>query len=116
MEGHHEIEELERYCREADIEAGRGMQMLALVLFAVYGAAAGLVVVACLKWTPTYYTTIYGLQGRYLLPVLPLALVLLRTPLRRFSRAPGTGVPLMCCTAVTSVLVLFNAFLVILAR
>ena len=41
MEGHHEIEEFERYCEEADIEAGRGMQMLALVLFAVYGAAAG---------------------------------------------------------------------------
>jgi hypothetical protein len=44
MEGHHEIDKLELYCREADIEAGRGMQMLALVLFAVYGAAAGGVV------------------------------------------------------------------------
>lgn len=44
MEGHHEIEKLERHCEEANIEAGRGMQMLALVLFAAYGAAAGGVV------------------------------------------------------------------------
>ena len=41
MERHHEIKDLEGCCRESDVEAVRRMQMLALVLFAVYGAAAG---------------------------------------------------------------------------
>ncbi len=29
----------------------------------------------CLLWTPTYYQTLYGFQGRYLLPVLPALLL-----------------------------------------
>ena len=29
----------------------------------------------CLLWTPTHYDTLYGLQGRYFLPVLPLVLL-----------------------------------------
>ncbi|MCL1830769.1 MAG: DUF2142 domain-containing protein [Oscillospiraceae bacterium] len=33
-----------------------------------------LVVFACIGWTPTYYLAIYGLQGRYFLPLLPLLL------------------------------------------
>lgn len=36
----------------------------------------GLTVVAALTWTPINYFTIFGLQGRYWLPVLPLALLL----------------------------------------
>ena len=35
-----------------------------------------LAVAGCLLWTPTHYETLYGLQGRYFLPVLPLALLL----------------------------------------
>ncbi len=38
-------------------------------------AIIGLVVLGCILWTPTYYTTIYGIQGRYFLPVIPLLLV-----------------------------------------
>lgn len=38
--------------------------------------AAGLSVLACLMWTPVNYDHIFGWQGRYLLPVLPLALLL----------------------------------------
>lgn len=40
-------------------------------------ASAGLAVLGCVSWTPTYYETIYGLQGRYFLPVLPAALLAL---------------------------------------
>ena len=36
----------------------------------------GLLVLACLTWTPVNYTILFGLQGRYFLPVLPLALLL----------------------------------------
>ena len=35
----------------------------------------GLTFFAALSWTPINYTTIFGVQGRYWLPVLPLALV-----------------------------------------
>lgn len=34
-----------------------------------------LAVAGCLLWTPTHYDTLYGLQGRYFLPVLPLLLL-----------------------------------------
>lgn len=44
--------------------------ILACVVLAVLAAA--------LNWTPINYQTLFGMQGRYLLPVLPLALLLLR--------------------------------------
>ena len=45
-----------------------------------WGAAAAvcsclLAVAGCLLWTPTHYETLYGLQGRYFLPVLPALLL-----------------------------------------
>lgn len=40
-------------------------------------SAAGLSVLACLMWTPINYDHLFGWQGRYLLPVLPPALLLL---------------------------------------
>ena len=36
----------------------------------------------CLLWTPAHYDTLYGLQGRYFLPVLPLLLLMLLTGVR----------------------------------
>ena len=51
----------------------RGTRLVpALVLLGV----CGLLVLACLTWTPVNYTILFGLQGRYFLPVLPLALLL----------------------------------------
>ena len=44
--------------------------ILAFVVLAVLAAA--------LNWTPINYQTLFGMQGRYLLPVLPLALLLLQ--------------------------------------
>lgn len=40
-------------------------------------SVAGLMVVAALIWTPINATTVFGVQGRYLLPVLPILLLLL---------------------------------------
>lgn len=34
---------------------------------------------ACITWTPINYTTLFGMQGRYLLPILPLLLLPLST-------------------------------------
>lgn len=36
------------------------------------------VLAAALNWTPINYQTLFGMQGRYLLPVLPLALLLVK--------------------------------------
>lgn len=44
--------------------------ILACVVLAVFAAA--------LNWTPINYQTLFGMQGRYLLPVLPLALLLVQ--------------------------------------
>lgn len=43
---------------------------------AVLLCVVGLTVFAALSWTPINYSTIFGVQGRYWLPVLPLALLL----------------------------------------
>ncbi|MBQ5755002.1 MAG: DUF2142 domain-containing protein [Oscillospiraceae bacterium] len=50
----------------------RGMWVAGLVCFGV----AGLVAAACLTWTPINYEVIFGLQGRYLLPLLPLLMLM----------------------------------------
>ena len=76
-------------------------------------ACCGLAILGCVSWTPTYYTTIYGLQGRYFLPVLSLLLLarprclLLQTD---FTRG------LVYTVTLVDILVVFNAFLSILAR
>ncbi len=47
---------------------------------------AGAVVLASLTWTPANYRTLFGVQGRYLLPVLPLLLLAGRGGSLRFAR------------------------------
>ena len=64
--------------------------------------AASLVV--ALNWTPINYRTLFGLQGRYWLPVLPLALVLCKggrgvTVRRDISR--GAALAVTACTLLT---------------
>lgn len=46
-----------------------------LVLLAA--GVVGLSLFACLTWTPINYTVLFGVQGRYFLPVLPLVLLAL---------------------------------------
>ena len=76
-------------------------------------ACCGLAVLGCISWTPTYYTTIYGLQGRYFLPVL--CLLLLARPKRRLLQTDCTR-GLIYAVTLVDLLVLLNAFLSILAR
>ena len=76
-------------------------------------ACCGLAVLGCISWTPTYYTTIYGLQGRYFLPVL--SLLLLALPKRLLLQTDCTR-GLIYAVTLVDILVLFNAFLSILAR
>ena len=52
---------------------GRGRWLLGGVCLGV----TALMVLANVSWTPINSATVFGIQGRYLLPVLPLALLLL---------------------------------------
>ena len=77
---------------------------------------AALAFAGCLVWTPTYYQTVYGFQGRYLLPVLPL--FLLTCLPRRVQVASGkqSARTLVCCLCVVNAGVLLNAMLAVIAR
>ena len=74
----------------------------------------GLTVGGCLVWTPIYYTTLYGLQGRYLLCFLPAALLALRPAQPRL--AAGSAHGLVLSFVLVDAGVLLNVFLAVLAR
>lgn len=62
----------------------------------------GLTFFAALNWTPINYTTIFGVQGRYWLPVLPLALALLgnsRAVAARKDLSRGVLFAMLCLTS-----------------
>lgn len=80
----------------------------------VFLAVSALVVLVCVFWTPANYTTIFGIQGRYFLPVIALPLLALAnnwiTVKRDISRALWFGL------GALDILVLFDAWSVLCAR
>lgn len=76
-------------------------------------ACCGLAVVGCISWTPTYYTVIYGFQGRYLLPVLPL---LLSVRPKRLTLTADCSYGLVYAAVLVGLGALLNAFLAVVAR
>lgn len=79
-------------------------------------ACCALALAGCIVWTPTYYETIYGMQGRYLLPVLPLAM-LVCAPRRILAADADTAASqLVCGLCAVNFGVLLNIMLVIIAR
>ena len=82
---------------------------------AALGCAA-LAVAGCIVWTPVRYETIYGFQGRYLLPALPLALLAFGP--RRIQVADGAraAAQLTAALCVANAGVLLNAMLAVIAR
>lgn len=77
-------------------------------------AALAMTVGGCLLWTPTYYTTLYGLQGRYLLGLAPAALLVIRP--RKALLAPSDPRWLAVAFSLVDAGVLLNVFLAVLAR
>lgn len=67
---------------------------------------AGLAVFVALSWTPINYTTLFGMQGRYLLPVLPLALVLLGGQRRVAAQKPLARGAVLATVCLTSFVIL----------
>ena len=47
----------------------------------IFMAILALTVLICITWTPINYTTIFGIQGRYVLPALPLMVMFFQTKL-----------------------------------
>lgn len=76
-----------------------------------------LAVAGCLLWTPTHYETLYGLQGRYFLPVLPLLLlVCLPRQVARVADEATATARLMGALALAQFGVLMNTMLAVIAR
>ena len=76
-----------------------------------------LAVAGCLLWTPVQYETLYGLQGRYFLPVLPL--LLLTCWQRRLAGVDSedtAAARLLAALALVQFGVLMNAMLAVIAR
>lgn len=73
-------------------------------------------VAGCLTWTPTYSETLYGLQGRYFLPVLPLGLLCLAPRRVRIADAAHAEAGLVCALCLANAGVLLNTMLAVVAQ
>lgn len=67
------------------------------------------VLAAALNWTPINYQTLFGLQGRYLLPVLPLALILLKNS-KTLALRRDISYPAALCVSALTLLTLLQGF------
>lgn len=59
------------------------------------------VLAAALNWTPINYQTIFGLQGRYLLPILPLTLLLVKSSKKLAMRGDASRAAALCTSTLT---------------
>ena len=59
------------------------------------------VLAAALNWTPINYQTIFGLQGRYLMPILPLALLLVKSSKKLALRRDVSRAAALCTSTLT---------------
>ncbi len=75
-----------------------------------------LAILACLLWTPTYYETLYGVQGRYFLPALPLLLCCISANPLGIKKTKNTTRWLIFAFAATGAFALLNALLLIIQR
>lgn len=67
------------------------------------------VLAAALNWTPINYQTIFGLQGRYLLPILPLALLLVKSS-KKLALRRDASLAAALCTSTLTMLTLLQGF------
>ena len=67
------------------------------------------VLAAALNWTPINYQTLFGLQGRYLLPILPLALLLVKSSKKLALRGDVSHTAALC-TSILTMLPLLQGF------
>jgi uncharacterized membrane protein len=68
----------------------------------------------CISWTPINYTTIFGIQGRYYIPILPLFLLSIKSNNLKFKKKPTQQLLFSFCFIV--MLVILEAFVIIIRR
>lgn len=90
----------------------RGIRKLwgALIFLGVVAAAA----LACVMWTPINYTHVFGIQGRYFLPALPLLLAAFENRLLVLQKRIDGW--LVFCMAAANIAVLLNVFHIMALR
>ncbi len=79
-----------------------------LIYWAAFLACSALVVGACVLWTPVNHLFIYGMQGRYFVPILPLFLLLIK-PKRDVIYASMAG-KLLFVIGIAQVITSLNIF------
>ena len=79
------------------------------------GLCCALAVAGCLTWTPTSYTSLYGLQGRYFLPVLPVILAAVAPRGLRVADGRQAEAGLVCAFCLVNAGVLLNTMLAVIA-
>ncbi len=85
-----------------------------LLAIGIFGCTLGILVVGCITWTPMDYNYIWGFQGRYLLPVLPLALLAGQT--KHLSYTKNISPFILYSLFSLNVFTLLNAIIVVFAR
>jgi len=66
---------------------------------------------ACVTWTPVNYKTVFGIQGRYFIPVLPLLIMALKT--ENITLKKNIDKVLFFALAVVNILIILNGFTII---
>ena len=85
-----------------------------LFLTAIAIVTFGILVAGCITWTPMDYTSIWGFQGRYMLPVM-MCLALAAKAKKIILSKDITSVVIFSCFAL-NILTLLNAAIIIFSR
>lgn len=85
-----------------------------LFLTAIAIATFGILVAGCITWTPMDYTSIWGFQGRYMLPVMICLALAVKGKTVTLSK-DITSVVIFSCFAL-NILTLLNAAIIIFSR
>ena len=85
-----------------------------LTFIGIFVLILGMVLFTCISWTFVTMETLYGFQGKYLLPVLPMLLIALKGSRIEIKKDISN---ILCFVMVfTDIFVALNAFVVILQR
>ncbi len=87
---------------------------LRLACLAIFGGTLAMIVGACITWTPMDYDYIWGFQGRYLLPVLPVLGLGLQS--KALTKTKDLTYPILSALITLNILTVLNSFIVIFSR
>ena len=85
-----------------------------LLAAGIFVCTLGILVVGCITWTPMDYNYIWGFQGRYLLPVLPLLLLAGQT--KHISASKDISPFILYSVFSLNIFTLLNAIIVVFSR